>query len=348
MTCTVCGKPHPCAHSRRKTAALLERDLSSSAAATAASSAPTRFSATEALDRAERERWRREVISRVRQHRARRGRFDPNASLELEFPVEDVSIAEGVVGLEHEPGFFPQDDTGSVVPDTGLGQSSSRPRPPKIIRFPRQSTLEAAGASRSTEDFELADPVLDAPRILDEPETAPVAEQLDMLECFADIQLEPLQPGENDEPLPPQPAPLWQRGLSGLMDACIVLVAAMMFAATFVKLAEVVPASRLAGLCALGVGTTIWLVFQYVFLVYGRGTPGMRALRLELRNFAGESASRFRRRCRALATVLSGLSLGLGFAWSFVDEDTLGWHDRISGTYLRSSHQQSAVSSQST
>jgi uncharacterized RDD family membrane protein YckC len=157
---------------------------------------------------------------------------------------------------------------------------------------------------------------------------------MDLLESFADIQLEPPQPSAGAEPLPPQPAPLGQRLLSGFMDAVIVLAAAAMFAATFVKLAEAVPASRLAGLCALAVGTTIWLMFQYIFLIYGPGTPGMRAVGLELRDFAGHSASRFARRCRALATVLSGLSLGLGFAWSFVDEDTLGWHDRISGTYL--------------
>jgi hypothetical protein len=29
------------------------------------------------------------------------------------------------------------------------------------------------------------------------------------------------------------------------------------------------------------------------------------------------------------------LSLGLGFFWALVDEHTLGWHDRISQTYLK-------------
>ena len=119
------------------------------------------------------------------------------------------------------------------------------------------------------------------------------------------------------------------------MDAGIVVVAAVMFAATFVKLAATVPASRLAGLCAVAVVVTIWLMFQYMFLVYGRGTPGMRATNLEVCNFAGRQTSPLRRGCRALATALSGLALGLGYAWSFVDEDTLGWHDRISGTHLR-------------
>jgi uncharacterized RDD family membrane protein YckC len=269
----------------------------------------------------------------VQQHRARRRRFDPNASFELEFPVEEPITHSSAVVQEQALVSSTEDDSATSV-DWAPRTSA---RPPKIIRFPRQSPPETTGAVRSKpDDLELADAVMEAPRILDEPEAEPVAEQMDLLESFADIYLEPPEPSADDEPLPPQPAPLWRRSLAGLMDVAIVLAAGAMFALTFVKLAEVVPTSRLAGLCALGVATTIWLMFQYIFLVYGRGTPGMRVSGVELCNFAGQRASRFARRCRALAAVLSGLSLGLGYAWSFVDEDTLGWHDRISGTYLRS------------
>jgi len=309
----------------------LERDLSASTAGAAGSRSSDRPSPTEVLDRAERERWHREVISRVQEHRARRRRVDTNASLELEFPVEEPIIYSSAIVQEQGPALLIEDDT------TTMEDRRASTRPYKVIRFPRQASLETAGAPRPRQDdLDLADAVLETPRILDEPETAPVAEQMDLLENFADIHLEPPEPSANDEPLPPQPASLWQRSLSGLMDVVIVLAAGVMFAVTFVKLAEVVPASRLAGLCGLGVGTIIWLMFQYIFLVYGRGTPGMRMAGMELCNFAGRRASRFARRSRALATVLSGLSLGLGYAWSFVDEDTLGWHDRISGTYLRS------------
>jgi uncharacterized RDD family membrane protein YckC len=38
---------------------------------------------------------------------------------------------------------------------------------------------------------------------------------------------------------------------------------------------------------------------------------------------------------RTAALVLSLVSLGMGFIWSALDEDRLGWHDRISRTYLR-------------
>jgi hypothetical protein len=40
---------------------------------------------------------------------------------------------------------------------------------------------------------------------------------------------------------------------------------------------------------------------------------------------------------RALALILSCVSLGMGFLWSLFDEDSLGWHDRITRTYLRQS-----------
>jgi hypothetical protein len=35
-----------------------------------------------------------------------------------------------------------------------------------------------------------------------------------------------------------------------------------------------------------------------------------------------------------LASFLSGLSLGIGYLWCFLDEDQLCWHDRITHTYM--------------
>ena len=39
---------------------------------------------------------------------------------------------------------------------------------------------------------------------------------------------------------------------------------------------------------------------------------------------------------RVGALLLSALPLGMGLLWAVFDEDHLGWHDRISGTYQRS------------
>jgi uncharacterized RDD family membrane protein YckC len=135
--------------------------------------------------------------------------------------------------------------------------------------------------------------------------------------------------------------------VAGLVDAAIVFTASGIFALTFLELAEETPQSRLTMVCALAVGGVFWLVFQYLFLTYGGRTPGMKLAQLELRTFEGKPALVFARQCRALASTLSGFAIGLGYFWAFIDEDRLGWHDRISQTYLRGSEQQSAVSDQS-
>jgi uncharacterized RDD family membrane protein YckC len=63
-------------------------------------------------------------------------------------------------------------------------------------------------------------------------------------------------------------------------------------------------------------------------------TPGLKLAKLELSQFDGRPVPRSLRRWRVLASVLSGLSLGLGYAWCFLDEDELCWHDRITHTYM--------------
>jgi hypothetical protein len=56
---------------------------------------------------------------------------------------------------------------------------------------------------------------------------------------------------------------------------------------------------------------------------------------LELCTFEGKATTMFDRQTRAAASGLSAFSIGLGYAWALVDEDRLGWHDRISQTHLR-------------
>lgn len=276
--------------------------------------------AAEARNRSDREHWRQEVISRVRQHRARRRSFDPHASLELDFPAEAaLTISPPAEFVQPAQKIAPRDC------------ETIRPQPRKIIRFPRQAAAPL--------DVEMAEPAPETPRILDAPE----AEQMELLPSFADIRLEqsPQDSSLTEElDLPGCPAPLHQRLGSGVLDGLILLAALVVFAAPFMAvlsgLAEAAPRPRPALLCGLAVGAALWLLFQYLFLVHGRKTPGMSAAGLELLTFDGRRPSLFARCSRALAATLSGLSLGLGFFWALVDEHTLGWHDRISQTYLRS------------
>jgi uncharacterized RDD family membrane protein YckC len=171
---------------------------------------------------------------------------------------------------------------------------------------------------------------------------------MELLPNFADIRLEPAPNSvlEADECIP-RPAPLSQRVAAGALDAALVAIAGGLFGLTFLKLAESIPHSRMMLVCALATGGIFWLLFQYMFLTYGLITPGMRMAQLELCTFAGERPSRFARQCRAVASALSAFSAGLGYAWAFIDEDRLGWHDRMTQTYVRGSTQPSAFGAQS-
>ena len=174
-------------------------------------------------------------------------------------------------------------------------------------------------------------------------------QQMELLPSFADIRLEPEEARvDHDFEVIPRPAPLSQRFVSGVVDAGIVFIATVAFVLTFMESAEELPQSRMTWACMLAAGGIFWLLFQYIFLVFRRTTPGMKMAQLELCTFAGTGTSIFERQRRALASLLSVCSMGLGFAWALVDEDRLGWHDRISGTHMRAatSTQPSAFNSE--
>jgi uncharacterized RDD family membrane protein YckC len=293
----------------------------------------------------------------VQQHRARRRRpFDPNAP-ELDFSADTPYS----IGAEPESGSMPPPPERFheiVIPQGMVKQTLGRPEPPKVIRFPRtQPAYVPTVEEVLLDELELAEPAPETPRIVEacEPETAVVApaeftlqgEQMELLPSFSDIRLEPGDARtDKDLEVIPRPAALGQRFISGVMDAGIVFVATGAFALTFAGLAEEMPSSRMTVVCMLAAAGIFWLVFQYIFLTYRRATPGMDVAQLELCTFEGTATTMFERQCRAAASALSGFSLGLGYAWAMVDEDRLGWHDRISRTHLReaTSTQQSAIS----
>jgi uncharacterized RDD family membrane protein YckC len=100
------------------------------------------------------------------------------------------------------------------------------------------------------------------------------------------------------------------------------------------KIAVLLPSLHVVLGLGVALPAMLWAVFQYLFLVYSGATPGMRLLRLRLSDFDRRIPDRGTRRWRAMAMALSAVSLGLGFLWCLLDEDTLCWHDRITRTYL--------------
>jgi uncharacterized RDD family membrane protein YckC len=195
----------------------------------------------------------------------------------------------------------------------------------KVIEFASYSP-----AARALD--ELAEPVLDRPRIIEAPELVPPPPAL------GGFLIEPAEEPANERrpgfEIPLQAAPMARRVAATAIDAFLVMSAFAAFAYIFFRFtAELPPLAKIAGSGALLIGL-MWSAYQYLLLVYSGTTPGLKLAKLELHRFDGSPVPLRLRRWRVLTSVLSGLSLGLGYAWCFLDEDRLCWHDRITRTYM--------------
>jgi uncharacterized RDD family membrane protein YckC len=134
--------------------------------------------------------------------------------------------------------------------------------------------------------------------------------------------------------VPVQTASLGRRLTAGAIDALLVIAASALFGYIFWRIAVFrPPLLQMVGL-AVGIPTLLWATYQYLMVVYSGSTPGIRLAGLQLDRFDGTVTNRRLRRWRVLASYLSAVSLGLGYAWVLLDEDSLCWHDRITHSYL--------------
>jgi uncharacterized RDD family membrane protein YckC len=295
--------------------------------------------------------WRDELSARLDRYRARRKARPPRyPSLRLPFaPAGSFSRVDASRLSSPEPVFeiasnhalaldpLPHEFITVQPEQPDPHQASPEPQllvsPPevsggaKIIEFPR-----FAWAPPVPPPDQLAEPVSERPRILEVPEIVPPAPAL------GGITIEPVEPQEIEKrpgiDTPLQSAPLRQRLFASAIDALIVAAASALFGYIFWKVAAVEPVRpQLLGIVA-GVLTLTWAAYQYVLIVYGGTTPGLRLAGLHLCRFDASGTSRSLRRWRVLGSYLSAASLGMGYAWVFLDEDVLCWHDRITHTYL--------------
>lgn len=298
------------------------------------------------------ENWRDQVASRVNSYRERRGRkLEGEFSMRFDFepmperhdpvrqpipadPLPDISFEMTAVADEADLSFLDAVEPVSPVPvqdppapDWNALAAKVEDASTNVIEFPRSSTLMPV--------YEIAEPMLDRPRILDVPEQ-PVYPTISG-PLFADLSFSDLTPQEAPQEVygPPVPiATVQQRVLAAVVDASLVAIGVVMFLVVVLRFMSLFPPARdLAVLTATAV-FSVWIAYEYLFLVHGAATPGMRMFKLRLVNFSGETAQRTQRRNRSVALVISGLSLFAGFLWAFADEDTLCWHDRMSQTYL--------------
>jgi uncharacterized RDD family membrane protein YckC len=277
--------------------------------------------------------WRNEVASRLESYRARRRRPLRERSLPLDFErAVNREITHGrlstSLGEEERLASLPDlraaavEDTATeeVQPPAEVSQDS------KIIEFPRQAMLPVMPPSAE----ELAEPMVDRPRILEAPEEVETASPLADIDVAPEAEQRPVVEFE----LPLQVASMSRRMVAGMADGLIVLAGAAMFVLIVLKAGAPMPQARSGFLLAMAAPCVFWAIYEYLFLVYAGTTPGMQLAHLRLISFDGETTRRRTRRGRAIAMVLSALSLGLGLIWALLDEDTLCWHDRITRTYI--------------
>jgi RDD family len=291
--------------------------------------------------------WRDELSARLNRYRSRRKAPPPRyPSLKLPFGSADHSSRS----LPSENSTFSPLDSASsralaldavcpssspsAQPDVRAGESTApvvRPSPPhssaKIIEFPR-----SAWAPPPPPPDQLAGPVGEQLRILEVPEVAPP------LPALGGITIEPVPSSEPERrpgvDFPLLGASLGRRMLACVFDGLIVACASALFGYIFWRIAGVRPPKVQLWGFAIAIPGLFWAAYQYLLITYSAATPGLLVARLELTRFDGSSTSRSLRRWRILASYLSALSLGMGYAWVFLDEDSLCWHDRITHTYL--------------
>jgi uncharacterized RDD family membrane protein YckC len=289
--------------------------------------------------------WRREVAAKVNRYKARKPRPPRYPSLQLKFepreswkdPVRDerpelsdskdyspsgrqaVALQPLCAALQEGP--HQQEQTFVCASALPMFETSGR-----ILEFPRAIVLPTALD-------ELAEPVSDRPRILEVAEQAPPAPAL------GGISMEPIEPSAEEKrrpgiEIPLQSARLSQRLWAASIDGLLIALASTLFGYVFFRITTVVPPWREgieSGLVFIGL---FWGAYQYLLLVHAGTTPGLKLAKLQLHRFDGTSVPLKIRRWRVLASFLSALSLGIGYAWCFLDEDRLCWHDRITHTYM--------------
>jgi uncharacterized RDD family membrane protein YckC len=274
--------------------------------------------------------WRDQVSAKVKRYKTLKPRQERYPSLQLQFDTVVPWKSDKSTSAASERAEF------SALPTAYSAPPIFEPDPPvpyppsteataRVLEFPRPGTLPF---NRD----ELAEPVLDRPRIMEAPELLPPPPALGGIMIEPTNEPEPQrQPGVD---MPLQTARLSHRMFAAAIDGLMVLCATVIFGYMFLRFNTSLPQMRVAVEVAAALTVTLWFAYQSAFLVFCGTTPGLRVARLKISRFDGAPASRNLRRCRVLVSMLSFVSLGLGYAWTFLDEDELSWHDRITKTHL--------------
>ncbi len=229
--------------------------------------------------------------------------------------------------------------------------------PANLIEFPRQLVAArkarprlAEGPLREEADLTPASAQL---RIFEveatQLSTTPVVESVapEWSSMVLDAQPTPAPITESPEaqflPIPaPQAASLSLRLMSAMVDGILILTAFFGFVAAFALTCRKLGVNSIsiglqpAAIASIGTLLFLTLAYQLLFFTFGEATPGMRYARIGLCTLSDENPTRPQIRRRIFAAILAACPLGIGFLWACLDDEGLGWHDRISRMYQRS------------
>lgn len=174
------------------------------------------------------------------------------------------------------------------------------------------------------------------------PEPEPVSTVPEWSSIWLDAHtVTPVEPVAGDETiilpslLPPATAAVHLRVMAASVDALLVGSAVLGFVALAAKCAGSVPTGSGAVITIAGTFALLYVLYHVLFFSLSGQTPGMRYARIGLCTFTDENPSRAAMRKRVLAMIVAASPLGLGLLWVWLDDDRLGWHDRMSRMYQR-------------
>src|SRR5579864_1656675 len=274
--------------------------------------------------------WREQVSAKVNKYKSRSQHKVRYPSLQLQFDPGTYRVQAGPDDTARSVPSFSQSVAAEIValqptPSSEPEIRISLEATARVLEFPRPM-------APIVDPDELAEPMIDRPRILEAPELLPPPP------AMGGILMEPQRTSEPERrpgfDMPLRSSPLGRRVWAGVIDALLLAIAIALFGYVFVRITGVLPRWQTTAQVGASLLALLWPAYEYVFLVFSETTPGLRLAKLEVQRFDSTPAPRNLRRWRVLASLLSAVSLGLGYAWCFLDEDQRSWHDRITRTHL--------------
>ena len=242
--------------------------------------------------------WRDQVSAKVKHYKTLKPRKARYPSLQLQFDTV-VPFRTETSPLAAEREQFLASARSEAAPailesEPRISYPASTDSSARLLEFPRPGTLPF---NRD----ELAEPVIDRPRIVEAPELLPPPPALGgiMMESAQEPDPE-RQPGVD---MPLQTALLSRRVLAGAIDALFVLGATAIFGYMFLRFNSSLPQMCVAVEVAAALTVTLWFAYEAAFLIFCGTTPGLRLTRLNISRFDGGPVSRNLRRWRVVASV---------------------------------------------